>query len=85
MKVFIPQTLQSYTHGCAHVEASGATLDEVLHDLDRQFAGIRFRMVNEQDEIRPHVVMFVRSEKTKDLQTRVGDEEIVIMQALSGG
>lgn len=86
MKVFIPQSLLSYTDRRDRVDADGATLDEVLNDLDRQFPGIRFRMVNEQDEIRPHVVMFVNGEKTRDLAASVaGSAEVVIMQALSGG
>ena len=36
MKVLIPSQLRDYTGGKAHVAASGATLAEVLADLDRQ-------------------------------------------------
>lgn len=86
MRVLIPQALRSYTDQRDRVDASGTTLDELLWDLDRQFPGMRFRMVDEQDRIRRHVVMFVRSAKTTDLQTPLADcEEVVILQALSGG
>jgi hypothetical protein len=86
MRVLIPQPLRSYTDGADLVDASGDTLDELLWDLDRQFRGIRFRMINEQDEMRPHVVFFVRGEKTRDLQAPLaGSTEVVILQALSGG
>jgi molybdopterin converting factor small subunit len=86
MRVIIPQVLRSYTDQRDRVDAEGATLDELLVDLDRQFPGIRFRMVNEQDEVRPHVVLFVNGNKTSDLSEQLaGVDEVLIMQALSGG
>ena len=51
MKVVIPGPLLSYT-GKREVEASGATLGELLADLDRQCPGFRFRVVDEQDRLR---------------------------------
>lgn len=85
MKVLIPSPLRSYTQR-SWVEASGSTLGAVLDDLDRQFPGIRFRMVNEQDAIRPHVRFFVKGEAlfrlAESLQTT---DELLIVQALSGG
>jgi hypothetical protein len=65
MKVLIPSPLRSYTEG-AWVDAAGTTLAEVLDDLDRQFPGIRFRMINEQERTRPHVRFFVRGEPVFD-------------------
>ena len=58
------QCKSTYTGHRDRVNAEGATLDEVLYDLDRQYPGIRFRMINEQDEMRPHIVFFVRGEKS---------------------
>ena len=86
MNVFIAQPLRSYTRQQPVVSAHGGTLDELLHDLDRQYPGIRFRMINEQDEMRPHVVFVVGGERTRDLRVTLNDvEEVVILQALSGG
>jgi len=86
VKVFIPDALRSYTEQRPCVEADGATLDELLMDLDQRYPGIRFRMINEQEEMRPHVAFFVRGEKTRDLrESLAGSTEVVIMQALSGG
>jgi sulfur-carrier protein len=86
MRVLIPDALRSYTDQRDQVHAQGSTLDELLHDLDRQFPGIRFRMINEQDEMRPHIAFFVRGEKTRSLdEPLMGSTEVVIMQALSGG
>jgi sulfur-carrier protein len=86
MRVLIPQPLRTYTGRRDRVEAHGATLAALLGDLDRQFPGIRFRMIDEQENMRPHVVFFVGGERTRDLEVPLaGHDEVVILQALSGG
>ena len=86
MKVRIPEPLKSYTANEKYVEADGATLAELLNDLDRQFPGIRFRMVDEQHRVRKHMKVFVNDEAVRDLETRLTPtDEVTIMQALSGG
>jgi len=85
MKVLIPGALRSYTEG-SETEASGATLTAVLADLERRYEGIRFRMIDEQDRIRPHIRIFVNGRQVRDLsQPLDAADEIVIVQALSGG
>ncbi len=85
MKVLVPSPLRSYT-GAAEVDAEGATLDEVLRDLDRRHPGLRFRIVDEQDRMRPHVRFFVDGEQVFDLRRRLAaGESVQIVQALSGG
>jgi molybdopterin synthase sulfur carrier subunit len=85
MRVLIPSPLQSYT-GASEVEAEGATLDELVRDLDRRHPGIRFRMVDEQDRMRPHVRFFVDFEQVFDLGHRLeAGQSVQIVQALSGG
>ncbi len=85
MQVLIPTSLRSYT-GRSKVEANGATLGEVLADLDRQFTGLRFRMVDEQDRLRPHMRVFVNGKAVRDLaQALQNGDDVSIVQALSGG
>ena len=85
MNVFIPQPLISYTDERC-VTATGDSVDEVLHDLDSRFTGIRFRIVDEQNNVRPHVRIFVDGEQEFSvLRILSGKEELVIVQALSGG
>ena len=85
MKVLIPSALRSYTER-GEAEASGATLAAILADLDRQYPGIRFRMIDEQDRIRPHIRIFVNGEQVRDpSQPLRATDEVVIVQALSGG
>lgn len=85
MKVLIPSALRSYTER-SRAEARGATLAALLIDLDRQYVGIRFRMIDEQDRIRRHIRIFVNGRQTFDLaQPLTETDEIIIVQALSGG
>lgn len=83
--VRIPTPLRSYTRASS-VTATGATVADVLADLDRQFPGFRFRMVDEQGRLRTHMKVFVGVELCRDLSTSLdGTVEVSIMQALSGG
>jgi molybdopterin converting factor small subunit len=85
MKVMIPSSLRSYTERGV-TEASGATLATLLVDLERQYPGIRFRMIDEQDRIRRHIRIFVNGEQARDLaQPLDAKDEVIIVQALSGG
>jgi hypothetical protein len=61
MKVLIPTPLNPTPKG-PRGGGGGATLAEVLADLDRQFPGIRFRMIDEQDRMRPHIRFFVNGQ-----------------------
>ena len=85
MKVLIPSALHSYT-GRAWVEAQGDTVGAVLADLERQYTGIRFRMIDEQDRMRANMRFFVGGAATFDLaQPLHPTDTLHIVQALSGG
>jgi len=86
MRVHIPTALRSYTSGRDEVEAEGATLDDLLRELDRRYPGFRFRIIDEQDGIRPHIKIFINSEQAKDVGVALRKEdEVSILLALSGG
>ena len=85
MKVLIPSALYSYTKS-SQAQATGSTLDGVLLDLDRQYPGIRFRMIDEQQQVRRHIRIFVNGVSVNTLsQSMQPGDEVVIVQALSGG
>ena len=86
MRVCIPTPLRSYTRNEKWVSCEGASLQDVLADLDAQFPGIRFRVVDEQGRLRKHMKIFVNQEIVRDLTTSITEaDEVTIMQALSGG
>jgi molybdopterin converting factor small subunit len=83
--VLIPGALLSYT-GQNWVEAAGATVGDVIDDLEARYPGIRFRMVDEQGNIRRHMRMFFDGEMVLELSQALRDDgELLIVQALSGG
>jgi sulfur-carrier protein len=85
VKVLIPTPLRSYT-AAQEVEANGATIGELLIELDRLYPGLRFRMIDEQNKIRPHMRVFVNGEQSFDVARPLrADDAVQIVQALSGG
>lgn len=86
MKVRLPGLIDSYTGGLRVVDVEGADLAAVLAALDARFPGVRFRLVDEQSRIRPHINVFVNADSVRDLARRLrpGDE-VMIVGALSGG
>jgi molybdopterin synthase sulfur carrier subunit len=86
VRVLIPNPLRSYTADAASVTARGRTLDELATDLDRQYPGLRFRIIDEQGSIRPHIKFFVNKLQRRDLAEAISDDdEVMIVCALSGG
>ena len=86
MKVLLPTPLADYTAHRREVEAQGATLAELLRDLDRRYPGIRFRVIDEQDAIRPHIKIFVNRVQAPTLaQGLRPSDEVLVVAALSGG
>ena len=86
MRVAIPTPLRSYTDERARVEAQGDTLGELLDDLERQFPGMRFRMIDEHGRVRRHIKLFLDDETTEDLGRALGEtRDVHIICALSGG
>jgi sulfur-carrier protein len=84
--VHIPSPLFSYTSGKPTVNATGATLADILADLDRQFPGFKFRVVDEQGRIRSTLLFYVGGRVTRSMLDLIGAaDEIHIIAALSGG
>ena len=82
----VASPLRSYTDGRATVEAAGETVREVLADLDRRYPGMRFRMIDEQDRIRPHIRLYVNTAAVAALDHRIAHGETLhLICALSGG
>jgi sulfur-carrier protein len=86
VKVVLPTPLADYTRHRREVEAQGATLAELFEDLDRSFPGLRFRVIDEQDAIRPHIKVFVNRVQARSLAAVLApSDEVLVVAALSGG
>ena len=84
--VRVASPLRSYTRGAVRVVARGATVAEALADLDRRYPGMRFRMIDEQDRIRPHMRLFLGTREVRALTDPMAEgDELHLICALSGG
>jgi sulfur-carrier protein len=84
--VRVGSVLHAYTGGRGEVQASGATLGEVLRDLERQFPGLWHRAVDEQGRLRPHLAVFLGNRPERSLAAPLGAERrIHLLGAISGG
>lgn len=87
--VRVPTILRSYTGGEAEVSASGATLNDVLHDLETRHSGILTRILDDNGKIRRFVNIYVNEEDVRfeqGLETPTTDgTQISILAAVAGG
>ncbi len=85
VKVQISGALRSYT-GESLVQATGDTLHALFADLDKRYPGLRFRVVDEQDRLRPNMRIFVNGIGVRDLDHLLQpDDFVAVVLALSGG
>ena len=86
MKVYLSTHLRGYTHNKSQVEASGATIADALADMERQFPGIRFHIINEQDQVRRHIKIFINQDIEENIHAPLKpSDDLHIIGALSGG
>ncbi len=84
--VRIPSPLRDYTGGATQVSARGATIAALLGELERTHPGMRFRMIDEQERIRPHIRIFINQREVQSLgEALVAGDEVHLICALSGG
>ncbi len=88
--VRIPTPLQKLTGDKAEVAASGATVQEILQDVDRQFPGLKERLCDPASgKLRRFVNIYVNEEDIRFLKqeaTPLKDgDEVSIIPAIAGG
>ena len=87
--VRIPTILRTFTSGAGEVSAEGATLRDVLDNLDTSFPGIRDRILDEQGVLRRFVNVYVGDDDVRfigGLDAEVPDgTRISIIPAVAGG
>ncbi len=87
--VRIPTPLRAVTRGAAEVQAAGDTVAEVIDDLERQFPGLRERLVEEGGAVRRFINVYVNQEDIRFLQgaktTLKAGDEVSIVPAIAGG
>ncbi|TDM09745.1 MAG: molybdopterin synthase sulfur carrier subunit [Ideonella sp. MAG2] len=85
MPVLLPTALCTYS-GSTRVQAHGASLHALFADLDARFPGLRFRVVDEQQQLRPNMRIFVNGRAVRDLACVLQEgDDVAVLLALSGG
>jgi molybdopterin converting factor small subunit len=89
VSVRIPPPLRKLTGGEEEVSASGATLAAVIEDLETRHAGIRGRLLDEENRLRRFVNVYVNDEdarflKNLDTPLSAGDT-VSVVPAIAGG
>ncbi|NVJ23008.1 MULTISPECIES: MoaD/ThiS family protein [Myxococcus] len=85
----IPSTMRTLTRNQSEVSASGATVREVLSDLDARYPGIGARLLDERGAVRRYVNVFLNEEDIRalrELDTPVKDaDRLTLIPAMAGG
>jgi len=89
VKVLIPTPLQKLTNDQALIECKGATIAELLDNLEQNCPGIKDRLCDENGQLRRFVNFYVNSEDIRFLDgpnTALSDgDEVSIVPAIAGG
>ena len=87
--VRIPTPLRALAKGNANVQAKGDTIEDLVGDLERQFPGLRERLMDEGGELRRFINIYVNQEDIRFLDnkaTKLKDgDEVAIVPAIAGG
>lgn len=88
VNVSIPTILRSHTDGKKAVEANGATVAQVIEDLDTNYGGLKDRLVKEGN-LHRFVNVYVNDEDVRfagGLDASVSDgDSVTILPAVAGG
>jgi len=87
--VRIPSPLRKYTNSQSKVQANGATINEVIEDLETQYPGVKSRLCDDSGQIKRYVNVFINGDEIRTLQgadTSVAEnDEVSIVPAMAGG
>ncbi len=89
VQVRIPTPLRKFTGNSEEVSADGATVGNVVEDLERQYSGIKERLCDDDGKVRRFVNIYVNGDDIRflsNLDTALKDgDEISIVPAIAGG
>jgi molybdopterin converting factor small subunit len=85
-EIYLPSTLPPLFPGLPrHLQLDAATVADAIAELDRQWPGMRDRLVEQGPAIRPHIHVYVDQERA-GLETQLGaGSRVDVIAAISGG
>ena len=92
IEVRIPTILRTYTDGAKAVDGTGATLSELIDDLEGNHPGIKGRLVEDKAgsiDLRRFVNVYINDEDVRfigGLEASLSDgDQVVVLPAVAGG
>ena len=89
VNVRIPTPLRKLTKDKDTVQATGATIQDIIENLEKQYPGLKERLCDERGELRRFVNLYLNDEDIRFAQgksTPVKDgDEISVIPAIAGG
>ncbi len=89
VKVRIPTPLRKITKDLDEVTAEGASVAEIIEDLEKNYPGIKERICEPDGNLRRFVNLYLNDEDIRfmdNLSTSVNDnDELSIIPAIAGG
>ena len=88
-QVHIPSPLLTLTKGKSEITVDGSDVKEILESLEKQFPGIKERLLDETGALRKFVNVYINEEDIRflngeDTEIKDGDD-VSIIPAIAGG
>ena len=88
VNVKIPTPLRKFTNQQGEVQAEGSTVIEAIENLEKNFPGIKQRLLDEKGEIRKFINIYVGEEDIRFLngkETKIESKDVSIVPSIAGG
>jgi sulfur-carrier protein len=89
IEVRVPTVLRKHTEGQKSVKAEGATLRELVDDLEHRYPGLGSALIDDDGHLRRFIQTYVNDEDVRFLggmETPLEDgDEVSILPAVAGG
>ncbi len=87
--VRLPTPLRPYAQGNADIDVPGATVSEALESLVTRYPALRVHLLNDQNELRPFVNLFIGENNVNDLQGMQtplkSSDRLMLLPSIAGG
>lgn len=85
----LPTPLRSYASGLSDIEVKGNTVSEALESLLGSYPSLRPHLMNNDNQLRPFVNLFLGEDNVNDLQgmqTSLKDgDRLLLLPSIAGG
>jgi molybdopterin synthase sulfur carrier subunit len=89
VELFVPEMLRQYCSNARTLDVSGATVQAVLSEIERDYPALYVNVCDETGAVRRHINIFVNDDHMRDLNgldsALAPGDAVTILPAVSGG